>query len=269
MKTGTSELLTSADVARLLGVTAGTVKRWADDGLIECARTAGRHRRFTPEAVERFRSGHGRSPPSGFVDRLLQDDDALRLQAELLQQRARLGAWWRVAEGLGPELEALGRRWEEQRIGVVEEHLASERLHRALARCTEALPARPSAPRALLAVAEGEEHLLGLALVDLCLREEGWNTRWSGRRTPAGEIAALVERHAVEAVILSASVVSPRDVLAAEAALLAEPCRRSGVHLLMGGAGPWPEPPPHGRVERTFAALRRWMAEVERSAPRA
>lgn len=265
-----SDLLTSADVARLLGVTAGTVKRWADEGLIECARTAGRHRRFTPEAVERFRSGLVRAPqPSGLVDRLLSGDDPLRLQAELLEARARLGAWWRVAEWLGPELEDLGRRWEQHRIGVVEEHLASERLSRALARCGEALPARPSAPRALLAAAEGEEHLLGLALVDLCMREEGWNVRWAGRRTPAAEIAAQVERHAFEAVVLSASVTSLPGALAEEASALAEPCRRSGVHLLVGGGGPWPEPPPYGRLERTFPGLRRWMADVERAIVRA
>jgi len=251
-------------------VTAGTVKRWADDGLIACDRTAGRHRRFTAEAVERFRSGLAGKPaaPPAFVDRLLAEDDTLRLQAELLVARARLGAWWRVAEWLAPEIEELGRRWREDRIGIVEEHLASERLSRALARCVEALPVRPSAPRALLAAAEGEEHLLGLSLVDLCMREEGWNTRWAGGRTPAAEIAALAERRSVDAVVLSASVTSLPGVLAAEVAALAGACGRSGVHLLLGGKGPWPEPPPHGRVERTFPGLRRWMAEIESAGAR-
>jgi excisionase family DNA binding protein len=266
-----SDLLTSTDVARLLGVTAATVKRWADDGLLACERTAGRHRRFTAAAVERFRTDRGRdgAAPARLVDRLLEEADVIRIQAELLEARARLGAWWRVAEGLAPELEELGRRWEQGRIGIVEEHLASERLARALARAAESLPARPSAPRALLAVAEGEEHLLGLALVDLCMREEGWNTRWSGRCTPAADLVAQVERHAVEAVVLSASLASPPGPLAAEAGLLAEPCRRRGVQLIVGGSGPWPDPPPAGRLERTFAGLRRWMAEVERGTARA
>lgn len=258
-------LLTSSDVASLLGVSTGTVKRWSDDGRIECVRTAGKHRRYTLESVERFRrSRDGEAgQESRFVDRLLGDEDVLGLQATLLEQRARLGAWWRVAGWLGPEIEELGQRWEDGRIGIVEEHLASERLVRALSRCSEALPARPSAPRVLLATAEGEEHLLGLALVEVCLREGGWNVRWSGRRTPAAEIERAIEVGKVDAVALSASVVANRSVLAQQAAALGAACRRRGVHLVAGGKGEWPEPLPNGRIVREFEALRAWMGEVE------
>ena len=70
----THKLLTSAEVAKILGVTAGSVKRWADLGLLRCARTVGRHRRFDPVEVERFLKDQtgavqpgpsplGRSPP--------------------------------------------------------------------------------------------------------------------------------------------------------------------------------------------------------------
>jgi excisionase family DNA binding protein len=265
-ETMTGPLLTSADVARLLGVTAATVKRWADMGLLGCARTAGRHRRFAPEEVERFRRDHGTggAARAGLVDALLAGVDPLSLQAELLRARARLGAWWRVAVWLGPEIEELGRRWQDGHIGIVEEHLASDRLARALARCAETLPVRPDAPRVLLAAAEGEEHLLGLALVDLCLREGGWRSAWSGRVTPAAEIVRQVEEGAIEAVALSASVVAAPPALAAEATIVGEACARRGVRLVVGGRGPWPEPLPHGRVERTFEGLRAWMAEVER-----
>jgi hypothetical protein len=41
-------------------------------------------------------------------------------------------------------------------------------------------PTRPDAPRIPLAAAEGEDHLLGLALVDLVAREQGWRSSWSG-----------------------------------------------------------------------------------------
>jgi len=258
-------LLTSSDVADLLGVSTGTVKRWSDEGRIECARTEGRHRRYTLEAVERFRRGRrgetGQAP--GFVDRLLGDEDLLGLQATLLEQRAHLGAWWRVAVALGADLEDLGERWQDGRISIIEEHLASERLARTLSRCADSLPARPSAPRALLASAEGEEHLLGLGLVEVCLREGGWNVRWSGRRTPAAEIERMVQAGGVDAVVVSASVVASPATLAAQASALGAVCARRGVHLLAGGRGEWPDPIPHGRVVREFEGLRAWMAEVE------
>jgi excisionase family DNA binding protein len=263
-------LLTSAEVARLLGVTAGTVKRWSDHGLLACVRTAGGHRRFDPEEVRRFQRTGGGGPgeaPGRLVDRLLAEEDVLALQADLLRERARLGAWWRVAEATGPEVVELGRRWQEGEIGIVEEHLASDRLARALSRCAESLPSRPGAPRVLLASAEGEEHLLGLALVHLCLREAGWRPLWSGRVTPAAEVVRQVASGAVDAVALSASVAARPGPLAAEAAAVGEACRRAGVHLVAGGRGPWPEPLPFGRLERSFAGLRDFVAEVERATP--
>ncbi len=262
---GTGILLTSTEVARRLGVTAATVKRWADTGVLECARTAGRHRRFDPVVVERFPRAHGPAgaPGDRFVDRMLEESEPIALQADLLRERARLGAWWRVAEWLGPEIEELGLRWASRRIGIVEEHLASDRLARALARCAEALPSRPDAPRILLAAAEGEDHLLGLALVDLCVREEGWRSLWSGRVTPQSEIVRQVEGGAVDAVALSASVAADRRRLAAEAADVGAACARAGVRLVVGGNGPWPEPVPGGELVRTFEGLRRWMGEVE------
>jgi excisionase family DNA binding protein len=258
-------LLTSTDVAALLGVSPGTVKRWSDDGRLECVRTAGRHRRFAQDVVERFRRGRDGADGEGpsFVDRLLGDEELLSLQATLLEQRARLGTWWRVAAWLAPELDELGRRWQEGRIGVVEEHLASERLTRVLGRSVEALPARPSAPRILLAAAEGEEHLLGLALAELCLKEEGWNTRWAGRHTPTSALVRAVEDGALDAVALSASVVASRSQLHAQSAALGEACARRGVQLVLGGRGEWPEPPPQGTVVRDFDALRPWISAVE------
>jgi len=47
--------LTSTRVAEILGVTASSVKRWADEGLLACERTAGGHRRFQSSEVARFR----------------------------------------------------------------------------------------------------------------------------------------------------------------------------------------------------------------------
>lgn len=269
LRRGEAALLTSTDVARLLGVTAATVKRWADGGLLACARTAGRHRRFDPEVVERFRLERGGAVAVAprFADRVLEEDDALALQADLLAERARRGAWWRVAGWLGPEIEEIGLRWADGRIGIVEEHLASDRLARAVARCAEALPVRPDAPRVLLAPAEGEEHLLGLALVDLVAREAGWRTAWSGRAVPVAEIVRQVDAGAVDAVALSASVVAAPAVLAAEARAVGEACARAGAALVAGGRGRWPEPFPGGRLERTFDGLRAWMAEVEPRQP--
>ena len=48
-------LLTVAQVADQLGVHVNTVRRWADQGYIEHVKLPSGYRRFTQEAVDRFR----------------------------------------------------------------------------------------------------------------------------------------------------------------------------------------------------------------------
>ena len=263
------KLLTSAEVAQLLGVTAGSVKRWADLGLIQCARTAGRHRRFTPEEVERFRRERSVASPgqARFLDRLLSDCDAHQLLSDLHAERARLGAWWKVAEGLVPVLEEMGQRWAGGSLSILEEHVASERLARSVSRLADELPARAAAPRILLVTAEGEEHTLGLSLVELVVREWGWQVVWAGRRTPVAEVVAHVAGGTVDAVAVSASPVADPGELLAQTERLGAICRAGDVGLVLGGCGPWPEWIPYGARVKTFEELRGWLqlAEAERA----
>ncbi len=255
----------------MLGVTPGSVKRWADQGILRCDRTAGRHRRFERAEVERFLRGR-RDPERGAVERwvrvLLDEPDVLALHGGLLEERARLGAWWRVAELFGPVLCEVGSRWETGTLSILEEHLASERLGRALARVAESLPARRGAPRALLVAAEGERHTLGLSLAELCMKEFGWHALWAGSGTPLAEVVAVVAGGGAEAVAVSASAVcSPGDLLA-QTERLGAICRAGEVALALGGGGPWPEWLPYGDRVRDFASLRDWMGAIERSAER-
>jgi excisionase family DNA binding protein len=46
--------LTLRQVAEKLGASEKSVRRWADDGVIPCFRTPGRHRRFHVEDIDRF-----------------------------------------------------------------------------------------------------------------------------------------------------------------------------------------------------------------------
>jgi excisionase family DNA binding protein len=46
--------LSVGDVAKLLRVHYDSVVRWADDGVIPCFRTPGKHRRFRRSDIDRF-----------------------------------------------------------------------------------------------------------------------------------------------------------------------------------------------------------------------
>ena len=232
-------LLSTADAARAVGIGSSTVKRWADAGLLQCVRTAGGHRRFALADVERMaRAGADELALVG----VLLDGRPYDVEAQLLGARARLGSWHAVADALGPVIVELGRLWRAGRLSVLEEHMASERLARALAAAGEALPLPRDAPRCLLACVEGDDHTLGLSLVELTLREAGWMPLWSGRATPAAELVKRLERRDLRLVALSASSYSrERRRLEREARRIAVACRTVGASLVLGGTGGWPE----------------------------
>jgi len=266
------ELLTSREAAALLGVSPTSIKRWSDEALLACVKTAGHHRRFERAVVERFAldpssGGAVEADASGmaeWIELLVGDDDLHALEARLLDERALRGSWWAVADSLGPVLCELGDRWADGRLSVVDEHLGSERLGRALAQVCERLPAGTSATAALLATAEGDEHTLGLSLVELTLREVGWRTLWAGRRTPADELVASIAGGSptMRLVAVSASQTSSnRRSLAAQLHKLEAACKRADVALVIGGDGAWPRQLGWGVALHDFSALHRYARE--------
>lgn len=268
---GTDEFLTTQEVARLAGVGATAVKRWTDAGLISCVRTAGGHRRFARSEVERFLGAHPEAvdePASRepWVGALLENGDARTLEALLLTERARAGAWHRVAATAGRALGEMGRLWSRGAVTVFEEHQASERLARALARVADGLPLAPDAPRALLACAEGDDHTLGLSLVELVLREAGWASVWAGRRTPLAELGPALARSRARLLAVSASETSSDPAaLRAQAEALGRIARVAGASLVLGGGGAWPERPRAGVRFADLEGFHRWaVAERER-----
>lgn len=264
-----NELISTLAAARLTGATPSSVKRWADQGLLPCVRTAGGHRRYDRRVLERFI--RRRSMPGGgedalvgeWLDRLLEAR-AHEVEGALLAARARLGAWHRVADELGPVLTALGRQWETGRITIADEHLAAGCLGRALERIVEALPCRVDGPRCLLACAEGDEHTLGLSLAEVCLRELGWVPLWLGRHTPGTEIVRLVRAGRAQMVALSASAASSdAAALAALAEQTGAASRERGVALVLGGSGAWPEQPRHGVRLRSFCDFHAYVSGLD------
>ena len=267
MSTITPELLTSAEVAALFGVTATTVKRWADAKLLKCEKTLGKHRRFARAEVERFKRAYEASPQASKVAEEWVEDwlvflretrSPSAIEARLLQMHARLLRWDLVCDELGELVCEIGLRWSRGELSILEEHLMSERLSRALSRLAEWLPRSPDHPRALLAVPDSDEHTLGLALTELCFRERAWETLWLGQRTPLSSLPAEIARltPGLGAVALSASAVS-QDAkrLAKDVTELEGACAARGVLLVLGGRGAWPERPVYARRIDTFSEL--------------
>jgi excisionase family DNA binding protein len=76
----TKKYLTSAEAAEILMVSPVTLRQWAQKGLLPSVATAGGHRRFLPEEIERFARERGISAPAAAGGRprriLIADDDS-------------------------------------------------------------------------------------------------------------------------------------------------------------------------------------------------
>ncbi|MGE0791050.1 MAG: helix-turn-helix domain-containing protein [Sandaracinaceae bacterium] len=254
----TSALLTSTEVASLLGASPTSVKRWADEGLLRCVKTAGKHRRFAQEEVLRFQREHmtdglGEDPTDidGWIDDLVRQR-FFQLQARCFAARHELGSWAAVCDRLGGVLEAIGARWEAGELTIGQEHVASQQLARTLTRIGETIPVADDAAVALLLTPAEEEHALGLALAEVALRELGWRPIMVGARTPVDEVTPLLALHRADLVAVSASrMLSKKPRLAAVAEALAGQCEPDNVTLVLGGSGAWPEEPRYGaRIHR-------------------
>jgi len=255
-------VLTTTEAAEVAAVAPSTIKRWADQGLLPFSRTAGGHRRFDRFAIERLL--RGQPTPASADDplatawvRCLVDGRRHEIDGRLLEARGRLGSWWRVADEVAVALAEMGKQWECGRLTIAEEHVASNALAHALGRVGDALPIRLDGPKCLLACAGGDEHTLGLALAELCLRELGWTPVWLGRRTPVDEVVRLVRSGQVATVALSASALLGNErALRAIADEVGAACEERGVAFLLGGAGAWPARHSVGVRLTSFAAFR-------------
>lgn len=269
--------LTSAEAADRLGVSTSSIKRWVDDGTLVSERTAGGHRRLRSEVVEAFARRSELAPalppsqdrfepaPGDLLALLLSSRPSREIEARLIALRSSVGSVSGFADALAPSLREMGVRWVRGELPIADEHIATERLARALARMAEWIPLAPRSKVALLATAVEDEHTLGLSLAELCLREGGWDARWVGRRTPTDTLVDLISRsrREVRLVVLSASVVSSDAAsLARQSHTVGAACAAAGATLLLGGDGAWPERPRDARRVRSMAEFERVAREV-------
>lgn len=262
----TDRLLSSTEAAAWLGASPTSVKRWADAGLIECVRTVGNHRRFTLESLEAFSQSRGGPTITTAVSEwltILLERNVDAVHGQLLLERSNSESWAEVCDRISPVIIEVGEAWASGAIRVVDEHLASERLRRALARVVDSFPTSQRAPAAMLMAVEGDEHTLGLALAEVAMREAGWATLWSGRGTPLDSLSEIMIQRNVRMLAVSASTFSKDEVhLERQLGALERACDDARATLVIGGEGAWPDRASTARRVSRFRQMARVAREV-------
>jgi len=263
VRPGARSLLTTSEAAEYLDVSAATLRRWSEAGLVAHERTDGGHRRFRVEALEALAASQRRSEPAS-AERalaLLEMQSTLQMQALLLEERGRLGSWWAVAESLRPAVVELHRRVDAGRITRSQWATSYDRLTRALQRLQEASPPVLAGPSLLLGLVPTDPLALVPSLLELCAGEAGWRTRWGGHATPE-ELAAELGREPPDAVILNASVGTDRALLRRLAPGYVAAAGAAGAPIGLIGLGPWPAELPAGVRLQGFTDARRLLERL-------
>ncbi|WP_205699425.1 B12-binding domain-containing protein [Conexibacter sp. SYSU D00693] len=159
----------------------------------------------------------------GYVDALLTPDPALARALVVDACSAGVPAQRLYLEVLAPAMEEVGRRWEQARISVAQEHLATQVTQTVLAtlvgRLEEDGDVAADRGTAVVAGTPGELHALGLSMVRDFLEVDGWTVHCLGPDCPTGALVELVERQAPDVVALSTAL--PQHLLAAGAVFAA------------------------------------------------
>ncbi len=221
------------ELAEMLSVNESTVKRWADSGYIECAKTRGGHRKFPVRSVLKFIHENQMSVPSlslaefdkkdeqahlsaGFVDILVPrlKEAALQGDSHEVLRLMRTGVVSQpdiillYTQLLFPALVEIGAGWESGELGVDSEHLATQAIKSALFRFQSELYVKePNGLMAIVTCYEGEIHDIAITCVASYLTSEGWKVYHLGPDIPTEDLVAFIQIRKPDLVAVSADII--------------------------------------------------------------
>jgi len=140
---------------------------------------------------------------------LVKGHNAPALQHALANLLMRQGLQRFVLDTLVPLNRAIGEAWMRGELQVFEEHLFTEQIQVALHAAINAFPRQTGAPRVLLTTFPGEQHGIGLLMVEALLVPEGAQCISLGTQTPFEDIRRAALAHKAHVVALSFSMAFP------------------------------------------------------------
>ena len=250
--------LSPKELARAIGVSESSLKRWVDEGVIAATRTSGGHRRIPRNAALAFVRERGypvlRPDLLGLAEAVPASGGhaaAGSLYAALVEGRAaearrlvvaRFVAGESVAalidDDMAPAMRAIGELWQHDEAGIFVEHRAVDICTQILDRLRALLPEPPAeAPLAVGGAPEDDPYTLPSLMAATVLAAEGWRTMNLGAHAPATVLSRAAGDHGARLVWLALSVMAgPRGVLrATEDALHALTEAGSGAVMVVGG----------------------------------
>lgn len=252
------KLVTPKQVAQAVGVSESSLKRWCDRGLLSTVRTAGGHRRLAVDDVVQFlrQSGHKLVRPEllglptnvgrgetvvarardQIRDALLagEEDQCRRIVFDLyLAGQSACDICDRV---LAEAFHDIGDGWQCGEVVVYRERRGCEIALKALHDLRLAISAPPvDAPLALGGSLEHDPYRLPTTMVEIVLREAGWQATSLGTMLPAATLAEAVRENQPDLVWVSVSSIAAQDEFLEGYARLYGTAAALGTAVAVGG----------------------------------
>jgi len=255
-----TDVLSTRQVAQLLGVGEATVKRWADAGEIDCFRTPGGHRKFRLRDVTAFVQRRkyqvaetlpaqltpgeeaGGDEAIAAVEKSALAGDASSLVAQMAALRLHGHDLAAIFDDVvAPALVRIGEQWQACKLSIAEEHIATQAVVEAIARA-QPLAEPPGEPNrgdrgtAVVAAVAGEQHDVGPRMVACLLRARGFEVLAPLAATPAADLANLVQRARAQLVALGSTVAPEGSLVQEQIELAARAARSIGGQVVVGGS---------------------------------
>lgn len=168
--------------------------------------------------------------------RIARSGQASELKRTLEQLLERQGPHQFILATVAPLLQQTGTAWANGQLPIYVEHLISHQLSSVLNSACSSISLNTTSPRVLLTTVPGEPHSIGLAMVELLLRLEGFAPLSLGVETPVDQIIAACLDLQPQALALSFSALQKRPAVIAALQELSNKIPESVV-LLAGGRG--------------------------------
>ncbi len=258
----TTALLNIAAISRRTGVAPDTLRKWEQRyGVLRPVRTAGGQRRYDETDVLRVewlrdRIGEGwrigeaarmldgsttvaPDDPAELRDAMIaavRDVDLVALSATLDHAFAVLPLQQALGDVITPALHWTGEAWHRGDLSIAQEHAISGKVRAHLGKLIA--DGRGDVHGvAVLACGPGEHHDIGLLMLAVALRADGWRVEFLGADTPVDTAVAFAER--IGATILCFSAARPESVQALRESLAAD-AARTATTIIVGGAAVTP-----------------------------
>lgn len=251
------ELVTPKQVARAIGVSESSLKRWCDRGLLSSVRTAGGHRRIPMSSVVTFlrNSQHPLVEPeiiglpatcgrtAWVASRARSQLAGALIEGDEEKSRKIVADIWLAGQPLptvcdeviAAAFRDIGEQWACQTADVYQERRACSIMLNILHELRLGTPAGDAAFVATGGTVPGDQYQLPTSMVELVLQASGWAAQSLGTAIPYESLAAAIRDACPKIFWVSASYVEDTAAFVKGLDLLNQAADQAGTIIVVGG----------------------------------